>query len=161
MTVLEGDDVVGGISRTAQYKGYRFDIGGHRFFTKIEPVERLWHEILGNEFISVPRLSRIYYEGKYFDYPLKAGNALKGMGLWRASADHAELPEGPFVAESGGRESRAVGDQPIWASGCTRHSSRHTRKRFGAFRARRFVRNGRRSGSRIFRWAKPFSRRHR
>ena len=85
VTVLEGDDVVGGISRTAQYKGYRFDIGGHRFFTKIEPVEQLWHEILGNEFISVPRLSRIYYEGKYFDYPLKAGNALKGMGLWRAS----------------------------------------------------------------------------
>jgi protoporphyrinogen oxidase len=85
VTVLEGDDVVGGISRTAQYKGYRFDIGGHRFFTKIEPVERLWHEILGNEFISVPRLSRIYYEGKYFDYPLKAGNALKGMGVWRAA----------------------------------------------------------------------------
>ena len=84
VTVLESDDVVGGISRTAQYKGYRFDIGGHRFFTKYEPVERMWHEVLGSEFISVPRLSRIYYDGKYFDYPLKAGNALKGMGLWRA-----------------------------------------------------------------------------
>ena len=47
VTVLEGDDVVGGISRTAQYKGFRFDIGGHRFFTKIAPVEELWHEILG------------------------------------------------------------------------------------------------------------------
>ena len=84
VTVLEGDDVVGGISRTAQYKGYRFDIGGHRFFTKIEPVEELWREVLGDEFISVPRLSRIYYEGKYFDYPLKAGNALRGLGIWRA-----------------------------------------------------------------------------
>ena len=82
VTVLEGDDIVGGISRTAQYKGYRFDIGGHRFFTKIAPVEALWHEILGNEFISVPRLSRIHYQGKYFDYPLKAGNALGGLGLW-------------------------------------------------------------------------------
>lgn len=82
VTVLEGDDIVGGISRTAQYNGYRFDIGGHRFFTKIAPVEALWHEILGSEFISVPRLSRIHYQGRYFDYPLKAGNALGGLGLW-------------------------------------------------------------------------------
>src|SRR5918912_2751144 len=84
VTVLEGDDTVGGISRTAQYRGYRFDIGGHRFFTKIRPVEELWHEILGPEFISVPRLSRIHYSGKYFDYPLKAMNALRGLGLWNA-----------------------------------------------------------------------------
>ncbi len=79
-TILEADDVVGGISRTAQYKGFRFDIGGHRFFTKITPVQTLWEEILGDEFISVPRLSRIYYDGKFFDYPLKAANALKGLG---------------------------------------------------------------------------------
>jgi protoporphyrinogen oxidase len=82
VTVLEGDSMVGGISRTAQHSGYRFDIGGHRFFTKIAPVEALWHEILGPEFISVPRLSRIHYGGKYFDYPLKAKNALLGLGLW-------------------------------------------------------------------------------
>ena len=82
VTVLEADNIVGGISRTAQYNGYRFDIGGHRFFTKIAPVETLWHEILGPEFISVPRLSRIHYGGKYFDYPLKAKNALLGLGLW-------------------------------------------------------------------------------
>jgi protoporphyrinogen oxidase len=80
VTVLEADTIVGGISRTAQYKGYRFDIGGHRFFTKIEPVERLWHEILGPEFISVPRLSRIHYNGRFFDYPLKPANALRGLG---------------------------------------------------------------------------------
>jgi protoporphyrinogen oxidase len=79
-TVLEADDIVGGISRTAQYKGFRFDIGGHRFFTKIEPVQALWEEILGDEFISVPRLSRIFYNGTFFDYPLKAVNALKGLG---------------------------------------------------------------------------------
>ncbi|HET6680153.1 MAG TPA: NAD(P)/FAD-dependent oxidoreductase [Gemmatimonadaceae bacterium] len=84
VTVLESDDIVGGISRTAQYKGYRFDIGGHRFFTKIAPVERLWHEILGPEFISVPRLSRIHYSGTYFDYPLKAKNALMGLGIWKS-----------------------------------------------------------------------------
>jgi len=84
VTVLEADDTVGGISRTAQYHGYRFDIGGHRFFTKITPVEELWHEILGPEFIQVPRLSRIHYGGKYFDYPLKAKNALFGLGLWNS-----------------------------------------------------------------------------
>jgi protoporphyrinogen oxidase len=84
VTVLEADQIVGGISRTAQYKGFRFDIGGHRFFTKIRPVEQLWEEILGSEFISVPRLSRIHYAGKYFDYPLKAWNALSGLGLVNA-----------------------------------------------------------------------------
>ena len=83
-TVLEADDVVGGISRTAQYKGFRFDIGGHRFFTKVESVQALWEEILGDEFISVPRMSRIYYDGKFFDYPLKAVSALRGLGAANA-----------------------------------------------------------------------------
>ncbi|MBT8336300.1 MAG: NAD(P)/FAD-dependent oxidoreductase [Gemmatimonadetes bacterium] len=84
VTVFEGDDILGGISQTAQYKGFRFDIGGHRFFTKIEPVEALWHEILEDEFISVPRLSRIHYRGKYFNYPLKPANALFGLGLFNS-----------------------------------------------------------------------------
>lgn len=84
VTVLEGDTIVGGISRTAQYRGFRFDIGGHRFFTKIAPVQALWEEILGDDFISVPRMSRIHYGGKYFDYPLKAMNALSGLGLVNA-----------------------------------------------------------------------------
>ena len=82
--VLEADNIVGGISRTEKYKGFRFDIGGHRFFTKIAPVEALWHEILGEELIAVPRLSRLHYDGKFFDYPLKATNALRGLGPWNA-----------------------------------------------------------------------------
>jgi protoporphyrinogen oxidase len=86
VTVLEADQEVGGISRTAQYNGFRFDLGGHRFFTKIRSVEALWHEILGEDFIRVPRLSRIYYNGKYFDYPLKPMNALRGLGLLNAAA---------------------------------------------------------------------------
>ena len=73
--VLEGDEVVGGLSRTCEYKGYRFDVGGHRFFTKVDYVQELWEEILGQEFLSRPRLSRIYYRGKLFDYPLKPANA--------------------------------------------------------------------------------------
>jgi protoporphyrinogen oxidase len=81
VTVFEQDDTVGGISRTARYKEFRFDIGGHRFFTKYPPVQALWEEILAEDFIEVPRLSRIYYNGKYFDYPLKALNALQGVGV--------------------------------------------------------------------------------
>jgi protoporphyrinogen oxidase len=81
VTVLESSDTVGGISQTARHNGYRFDIGGHRFFTKIAPVQALWDELLGDDFIDVPRLSRILYGGKYFDYPLKPLNALAGLGL--------------------------------------------------------------------------------
>ncbi len=79
-TVLEQGDRVGGISRTETYKGYRFDIGGHRFFTKIGEVTDLWYEVLGDEFIKVPRLSRIYYDGKFFDYPLSMKNTLSNLG---------------------------------------------------------------------------------
>jgi len=84
-TVLEADDVVGGISRTVERDGWRFDIGGHRFFTKVPEVEAFWHEILDDEdFMLRPRMSRIYYEGKYYDYPLKASNALRNLGIWEA-----------------------------------------------------------------------------
>ena len=61
--------------------GWRFDIGGHRFFTKVKAVEEFWHEILpGEEFMLRPRMSRIYYQGKYYDYPLKPLNALRNLG---------------------------------------------------------------------------------
>jgi protoporphyrinogen oxidase len=84
-TVLEADSVVGGISRTVERDGWRFDIGGHRFFTKVPEVEALWHEILDDEdFMMRPRMSRIFYDGKYIDYPLRAGNVLKSLGIWEA-----------------------------------------------------------------------------
>ncbi len=84
-TILESDSVVGGISRTVERDGWRFDIGGHRFFTKVKEVEAFWHEILDDDdFMLRPRMSRIYYEGKYYDYPLKASNALKNLGIWEA-----------------------------------------------------------------------------
>jgi protoporphyrinogen oxidase len=80
-TVLEKDPrYVGGLARTVEHKGYRFDIGGHRFFSKNEEVEALWSEILGPELLSRGRLSRIYYQGRYFAYPLKALNALWNLG---------------------------------------------------------------------------------
>ena len=80
-TVFEADTVVGGISRTVERDGWRFDIGGHRFFTKVREVDDLWHEILGSEdFLVRPRLSRIYYNGTFFDYPIRIGNAFRGLG---------------------------------------------------------------------------------
>ena len=83
--VLESDArLVGGISRTDEYKGYRFDIGGHRFFSKSDEVNRLWREILGDQFITRSRLSRIYYDRKFFDYPLKPVDALRKLGLGRS-----------------------------------------------------------------------------
>jgi protoporphyrinogen oxidase len=84
-TVLEADDIVGGISRTVEKDGWRFDIGGHRFFTKVQPVEDLWHEILPDEdFLQRPRSSRIYYQGKFYDYPIKPMNALRNLGFVEA-----------------------------------------------------------------------------
>ena len=73
--IFEADDCVGGLARTVDYKGYRFDIGGHRFFTKVDFVEDFWREIMGDDFLARPRLSRIYYRGRFFDYPIRPANA--------------------------------------------------------------------------------------
>ena len=81
VAVVERDPTyVGGISRTVNYKGYRFDIGGHRFFSKSAEIEAWWTEIMGDEMLQRPRSSRIYYNGKLFDYPLRAGDALGKLG---------------------------------------------------------------------------------
>ena len=82
--VLEKDGIVGGLARTEEYKGYLFDIGGHRFFTKVSLVEKIWTDILGSDFLSRPRLSRIYYKKKFFHYPLEPVNALLGLGLFES-----------------------------------------------------------------------------
>jgi len=79
--VLEKTDKVGGIARTETYKDYYFDIGGHRFFTKNDQVNTLWHDMLGKDFIKVRRISRIYYEGRLFNYPLSISNTLLNLGI--------------------------------------------------------------------------------
>jgi protoporphyrinogen oxidase len=85
VTVLEADPVyVGGISKTATYKGFHFDIGGHRFFSKSKAVEDLWTEILPNDMLQRPRSSRIFYGGKFFAYPLKPFEALVKLGIFRS-----------------------------------------------------------------------------
>ncbi|WP_370385464.1 NAD(P)/FAD-dependent oxidoreductase [Novosphingobium sp. EMRT-2] len=86
VAVIEKDTrYVGGISRTVEHDGYRFDIGGHRFFSKSKQVVDLWNEILPDDFIQRPRMSRIYYEGKFYSYPLRAFEALWNLGIVRST----------------------------------------------------------------------------
>src|SRR5687768_13459957 len=84
--VFEADGTVGGIAKTVEFDGYRFDLGGHRFYTKLEPVSRLWQEMLGPEFLTRPRLSRIYYRDRFFNYPLRAQDIFRGLGVVESAA---------------------------------------------------------------------------
>ena len=83
--VFEADGTVGGIAKTIEFGGYRLDLGGHRFFTKVEPVRRLWQEMLGDDFLTRPRLSRIFYKGKYFAYPITAKDVVGRLGVVEAT----------------------------------------------------------------------------
>ena len=113
-TVLEGDAMVGGISRTVEREGWRFDIGGHRFFTKVPEVEALWHEILPDEdFLMRPRMSRIYYNGKFFDYPLKAVQRAAQPRHPRGDPVRAVLRLGAGPAAEGPDELRGLGRGPL------------------------------------------------
>jgi protoporphyrinogen oxidase len=84
LVVLEQQPFVGGLASTQTYKGFSFDMGGHRFFTKVAEVKKIWDEVLGEDFLRRPRLSRIYYEGKFFHYPLRPLDALRGLGVWKS-----------------------------------------------------------------------------
>jgi protoporphyrinogen oxidase len=85
VSVLERDpELLGGISRTEVYNGFRFDVGGHRFFSRSKEIEDLWQEILGDQLLTRQRKSRIFYKGKLFDYPLRPMNALAGLGLFES-----------------------------------------------------------------------------
>jgi protoporphyrinogen oxidase len=78
--VLEAENQVGGIAKTVERNGYRFDLGGHRFFTKSVEVDALWHEVLGDEFLLRPRMSRIYWNNRYLDYPLRGPDVVRKLG---------------------------------------------------------------------------------
>jgi protoporphyrinogen oxidase len=80
-TVLEADGTVGGLAKTVEFGDYRFDLGGHRFYTKIEAVKRLWEETLGDQLLTRSRLSRIYFGERFFNYPLRAEDVVRGLGL--------------------------------------------------------------------------------
>ena len=80
VVVLEAEDQVGGLAKTEVRDGYRFDLGGHRFFTKVKEVDALWHEIMREEFLRRPRMSRIYWNGKFLDYPLRGSDVIRTLG---------------------------------------------------------------------------------
>src|ERR1700742_3034198 len=80
VTVFEAEDQVGGIAKTVVRDGYRFDLGGHRFFTKAPEVDALWHEVMGDEFLLRPRQSRIYWRRRFLDYPLSAPDVVRKLG---------------------------------------------------------------------------------
>ncbi len=131
-TVLEADDVVGGISRTVERDGWRFDIGGHRFFTKVQPVEDLWHEILPPEdFLQRPRMSRIFYKGKYYDYPLKPLNAL-GTSVRSRRCSACCPTRGRGSGRPRTSATSRAGSRPASASASTSTSSRATTRSSGA-----------------------------
>ncbi len=80
VTVFEAETQIGGLAKTEVRDGYRFDLGGHRFFTKATEVDRLWHEVMREEFLLRPRMSRIYWNGKFLDYPLNGMDVVRQLG---------------------------------------------------------------------------------
>ncbi|HEY1277041.1 MAG TPA: NAD(P)/FAD-dependent oxidoreductase, partial [Thermoleophilaceae bacterium] len=89
--VFEAEDQVGGLAKTEVRDGYRFDLGGHRFFTKSKEVDDLWHEVLDDEFLLRPRMSRIYWNQRFLDYPLRGPDVIRKLGpveLTRALASY-------------------------------------------------------------------------
>jgi protoporphyrinogen oxidase len=96
--VLEADGQVGGLAKTVEIDGFRFDLGGHRFFTKAHEVEALWHEIMGDEFLLRPRMSRIYWNGRFLDYPLRGPDVIRKLGaieLTRCVGSYAKAALSP------------------------------------------------------------------
>jgi protoporphyrinogen oxidase len=102
VVVLEAEDQVGGLAKTVERDGYRFDLGGHRFFTKALEVDDLWHEVLGDEFLRRPRMSRIYWNNRYLDYPLRGPDVIRKLGpveLTRCMASYLAAAARPKGAE--------------------------------------------------------------
>ena len=165
--VFEADDMVGGISRSVVFDGCRMDIGGHRFFTKVGEVEALWHEICGDELLVRERMSRIFYRDKFFDYPLKPMNALRGLGITESvrvvlSYLHAQLfpnrDESTFDAWVSNRFGRRLFEiffktytEKVWGMPCSEISAAWAAQRIKNLNLvtalkNAFVRNGTRDG---------------
>ena len=132
VAIIERDQsYVGGISRTVEHEGYRFDIGGHRFFSKSQQVVDLWNEILPDDFIQRPRMSRIYYEGKFYSYPLHAFEALWNLGLVRSTLCMVSFAKAKAFPTSRSSRSR-IGPSTSSAGSSIRSSSRPIPRRSGA-----------------------------
>ena len=155
VTVLEAEDQVGGLAKTVERDGYRFDLGGHRFFTKSQEIDALWHEVLDDEFLLRPRMSRIYWNGRFLDYPLRGTDVIRKLGpveLTRASASYLRAAIKP---QGQARTASRSGSRTGSASACSSSSSAPTPRRCGACRPARSAPSGRPSGSRACRSAAP------
>lgn len=156
-TVIEKDGVVGGLARTVNYKGYRFDIGGHRFFTKVSAVERMWREVLGSDFLKRERLSRIYYNNRFFYYPFRLTNALYGLGIrnsilialsYLKSQLSPELPEDTFDKWVSNRFGRRLYGlffktytEKVWGTPCSEISAEWAAQRIKGLSLMQALRN--------------------
>ena len=132
VVVLESDpEYVGGISRTVNYKGFRFDIGGHRFFSKSREVEDFWTEIAGEDMLDRPRSSRIYYRGQFYTYPLKPFEALSKLGLIESALCMLSFSGCAPQSRRATRRPLKTGSPTSLASACSVSSSRPTPRRCG------------------------------
>ena len=133
--VFEAGERVGGIARTETYKGYRFDIGGHRFFTKVPEVQALWEEWLDSEFKLVSRLSRIFYDGHFYDYPLRLPNVVSNLGGLEARGSRSATRR-RGSRRFGRKKLPGLGHRTASGIGSTGPSSRRIRRRSGVSPAR-------------------------
>ena len=152
--MYESGPAVGGLSRTIEKNGFRFDLGGHRFFTRDIEIEEFVRQLMGSELLSVHRSSRIYMREKYFDYPLKPFNAMFGLGIPTTVKILSD-----YLLESVGRvfkkkEIISLEDWVVSRFGRTMFELyfKNTAKRSGVSTAREYVRHGSPSGSRDFHW---------
>ncbi len=158
--VFERDAVVGGLSKTVLHNGFRFDIGGHRFFTRIKRIGDFVRELMKDELISVPRRSKIYMRGRYFDYPLRPFNALFGLGipmtmrilcdygaerLKRMSARAEILSLEDWVVSNFGRKMFDIYfreySEKVWGIGCKRVSAEWVSQRISGLSLAKAVKN--------------------
>lgn len=161
-TVYEAAPIVGGHARTEEHRGYRFDIGGHRFFTKMEPVLEIWDEVLGDRFITVGRMSRIAYNGAFFDYPLRLSNVIGTLGLLesaRIALSYLAALIKPYPVEENFEQwtTNRFGDrlyrtffktytEKVWGIPCTEISAEWAAQRIQGLSVRSAVMNALRGG---------------
>lgn len=119
VTVLERNTYVGGLCRTVDYKGYRFDLGGHRWFSKNEDLNRWFRRLMAGELVDVDRISRIFHDGTYYQYPIQIADVARKtppLVMARAALSYAKASvkydlldhdirhiEDAFKAQFGGR----------------------------------------------------------
>ena len=157
VTVFEADHVIGGIARTVDYKGYLFDIGGHRFYTKVTLVDRIWREVIGDDFLRRPRLSRIFFRGQFYRYPLDPWETVSKLGpieagrcvaSWAKSAVSPIRPEDDLQSWVSNRFGRRLFrlffetyTEKVWGMKCNEISSDWAAQRIRGLSLRSLVAN--------------------